>query len=274
MIFGKKRFVIPIIGIALASGALVILGRILRLDQIHAIAPFVSGWLLTSFLLFLAMYNLRKKISFVPIGRVYVWAQLHLYVGLFAAGLFYLHLSSLTPTGPLESIIWLVMVAILITGGFGVIFSKIAANRLALKPHEEIFERIPSRIALLKRDSEQEVVAIVEHAHSTTVATFYEQALAPLYRGPSHFWAHLFHSQRPYSYLQREVNEVRRYLNDDEREALGRIATRAFEKIDLDFHYAHQLTLRGWLMIHLPATYALFALIVLHAALAHRFFAG
>ena len=39
----------------------------------------------------------------------------------------------------------------------------------------------------------------------------------------------------------------------------------------LDFRLAHQAVLKGWLFVHIPATYSLLLLSVLHIIIVHAF---
>src|SRR5689334_10060271 len=54
---------------------------------------FMSGGLLLGAVGFLALYNIRKRLTFLPLGTSAAWLQIHLYVGLGAMWLFLLHIS-------------------------------------------------------------------------------------------------------------------------------------------------------------------------------------
>jgi hypothetical protein len=72
----------------------------------------------------------------------------------------------------------------------------------------------------------------------------------------------------------REVDELRRYLNDAERATLQKLGDLVRRKDGLDYHHALQTTLKLWLFVHLPLTYSLMIFSVLHVVLVYAFSAG
>jgi len=44
-------------------------------------ASFTSGYFLAAGILFLALYNVRKRITGIPVGSSTAWLQLHIYIG-------------------------------------------------------------------------------------------------------------------------------------------------------------------------------------------------
>ena len=71
-----------------------------------------------------------------------------------------------------------------------------------------------------------------------------------------------------------EIDNTDRYFNERERELFGELRALVVKKDELDFHYALQTTLKAWLLIHIPATYALLILAVLHLVVVHAFSGG
>ena len=52
------------------------------LDRRLSPSAFTRGYLMLAAVLFLALYNVRKKLPFVPLGSSAAWLQWHIYVGL------------------------------------------------------------------------------------------------------------------------------------------------------------------------------------------------
>ena len=72
--------------------ALAVVWAMVRLQQRTLGSPaFATGYILLCAVLFLAAYNIRKKLPFLPLGSSAAWLQWHLYVGMGSAGLFALH---------------------------------------------------------------------------------------------------------------------------------------------------------------------------------------
>jgi len=65
---------------------------------------------------------------------------------------------------------------------------------------------------------------------------------------------------------------LERFLNEKEREYLGRVYTLAEKKRKIDFHYALQTLLKTWLLVHIPLAGAVMAMVFWHLILIMVFF--
>ena len=65
-----------------------------------------------------------------------------------------------------------------------------------------------------------------------------------------------------------------RYLNDREREISRSLAELIEAKDNLDYQWTMQWVLKRWLFVHIPLTYGMMIIAVIHAILAHAFFGG
>src|SRR3990172_7170920 len=63
---------------------------------------FKTGYLLLAAVGFLALYNIRKKLPYLPLGSSTAWLQWHLYVGMGTVGVFALHVGPKWPHGKLD----------------------------------------------------------------------------------------------------------------------------------------------------------------------------
>ena len=68
-----------------------------------------------------------------------------------------------------------------------------------------------------------------------------------------------------------EIHAQLRYLDEAESEYLAKIEDLVAQKDGLDYQYAHQSLLKYWLFVHVPLTYALLVLALLHLILVHAF---
>ncbi|MCG8450115.1 MAG: hypothetical protein MI725_11125 [Pirellulales bacterium] len=230
-----------------------------------------SGWLLLTLVVVLALYNVRKKLPFLPLGNSATWLQIHIYVGLLSGVLFAIHLQWRLPNGVFERLFALLYLAVFLSGVFGLIISRVFARRLSERPGEFLFRRIsPLRHHLLTR-VERLLIQCMETTESTGVSEFYAKRLKSYFEGPRHFWQHLLLSGRPVKRLLSELQAQERYLNETERDAIRQVGEYVRLKDDLDYHYAHQVTLRYWLFAHVPLTYALLAFAFIHVVLVYAF---
>jgi thiosulfate reductase cytochrome b subunit len=232
---------------------------------------YVTGWVLVATLLFLALYNLRKKLTYPPLGSSSTWLQLHLYVGLLSIVVFAIHIGFTTPGGPLEIGLATLYIWVAASGLIGLFFSRFIPARLSVRGQEVLFERIPMFRRQLRDRSEELVLEAAKVSNSLTLSDFYRHRLAGFFDRPAHFWHHLVQSSRPLHRLMDEFNALDRYLDEQERQIAGQLAELIKSKDTLDYHRAMQGVLKGWLFVHLPLTYALFMFIAVHAVLVHAF---
>ena len=72
----------------------------------------------------------------------------------------------------------------------------------------------------------------------------------------------------------RQFGSLDRYLNPAERELMKKIRERAELKENLDYQWALQSALKSWLFVHIPLTYCLMLVAVLHVLLVLGFRGG
>jgi hypothetical protein len=256
-----------------AASVLLVLGH--RLYALGLQGPaFVTGWILAGLMLFLLLFNLRKKLPFLPLGAASDWTQAHIYLGLLSLVVFSLHSGLRLPSGMLESILALTYVVLALSGVVGVVVERRLPARLAGRGEPVIFERIPRLRVRLQERVEQLAEAALVTTGSATIADFYRRRLLVFFSGPRHLWLHLLNSGRPAQMLRRDIAAVQRYMSEDERTVMSDIEELALAKNELDFQHAGYVLLKGWLFVHIPLSYGILPLVLLHVVLVHAFGAG
>src|SRR3954469_6071762 len=91
---------------------------------------FSTGYLLLATVLFLALYNGRKKLPFLPLGSSAAWLQWHIYAGIGSMGLFALHTRVLWPTGVLNAGLALFYLATVTSGLMGLYLTRSIPRQL------------------------------------------------------------------------------------------------------------------------------------------------
>lgn len=235
---------------------------------------FFDGWLLLAGVLFLTLFNIRKKLPMLPLGSARSWTQLHIYVGLVTVGIFVVHAGLSLPLGTFDSGLWLVFVLVAASGLAGVYISRAVPLRLREAREPILLDRIPGfRAQLAKETAEIAERSILERG-SLTIATFYADKIQDFMRRPRNFFAHLQGSDRALLPLTAGLDALERYVDDKGREALAEMRERVVAKNDLDFQYANLMLLRLWLFVHIPATYGLLVLAAVHVAAVYAFSSG
>lgn len=235
---------------------------------------FDTGYLLMLAILFLALYNARKKLPVLPWTTSAGWLQAHIYVGLSTAVLFGVHVNWRLPDGPLELPLALLFVTTFVSGLIGLYWSRTLPKRLARVSEEVIYERIPLMRSELRDRAQQTVLETVHSAGATTLGEFYSDRLHGYFeksRGLSYF---LSPSNSVRKRLLAELTEIQRYLSEPERETCEQLFALVRRRDDLDYHDALQWRLKAWLFVHIGLTYPLLAVASLHGVLAHLFDGG
>jgi hypothetical protein len=242
----------------------------------YALRPpqFDTGWLLCSALVFLALYNGRKKLPFLPLFRSSTWLQFHIYVGFFTMWCFLVHIQFQFPTGWYETIFALCYCVTALSGVFGLTASRILPARLSASNEEFIYERIPMYRHQIKEQVEALLLQSAQESQSTTLTKFYQDHLFDFFIKPRNLLAHCVASTRHLKELFIKVESLKRYTTKDELPYLKEMETCIRQKNNLDYQYALQTLLKGWLFVHIALTYSLLLLSLVHILLVYAFHGG
>lgn len=237
-------------------------------------AVYLTGWGLLGLMLYLTLFNARKKLPFLPLISAKAWLQVHAYVGLITAVVFLMHIQWRIPSGQMESLLAVLFVAVTVSGILGWWISRAIPARMTAVGGEVPFEEIPVARLALKKKAEALIVQIIPTAKASTLAEFYAGRLAEFFAGPANFQAHLFGSRRPLNRLLGQMAEVNRFLGAEEKKGLEQLTVLVRQKDALDFHRASQVVLKGWLFIHIPLTYGLLVFSAAHVIVVYAFSGG
>ena len=232
---------------------------------------YFTGWLMFVIMLMLLLFNLRKKISFLPLGSAYMWAQLHIYGGVLMLVISLMHIDYSFPNGALESGLSVIFFLVTFSGIYGIYISRKLPVKMAQQTDCVIFERIPGIRERIREEVELRVNDAVGDVKSVAIADFYSQHLYNYLSQPADFWLHLVNTEHVYSKWKNRFKALRLYLNDAELTLLTEIEELTKRKIDLDSQYACRSLLKYWLFFHIPLSYILFITVIFHLFLVRSF---
>jgi hypothetical protein len=235
---------------------------------------YVSGWVLFAVMLVLTAYNGRKKLPFLPLGSSESWLQFHIYAGLLTVILFAIHISYKMPTGWFQGTLAWLYVLVTLSGVWGLFVSRSIPKRLTTRGGEILYERIPAIRRGFQQQAEALALQSVSEARSPTIANFYITQLKDFFERPQNLSLHFLEVRRPLNLLLNKISDLNRYSDAKERETLEKIAELVRQKDGLDYHHALQLSLRGWLFVHIPLTYSLLIFSIVHIILVYAFSGG
>ena len=234
---------------------------------------FTTGYALLGSLTFLMLLGMRKRLTFLPaIGSASFWMQMHIYVGLASVAVFALHVGWRVPDGGLEKFLAALYLIVAGSGFYGLYVTRVVPKKLAAINEEVIFERIP----MLRSQVAKKARAIVLEACTTSevLAKFYANRLAAFLEQPRNLAYAVRPSGRARRQLIGEMEELDRFLAEDQRRVSRKLAVLVRKKDDLDFHQAMQGRLKVWLFAHIGMTYSLLIVAIVHGVLAHAFSGG
>ena len=232
---------------------------------------YLSGTVLLLAIVFLAAYNVRKKFPFLPLGSSETWLQWHIYVGYFTLALFLVHVQFRFPTGGFEIAFSIIFTIVMLSGFGGLFLSRQIPKRLTTLGGEVLFERVPAYRHMLTERAEKLALESTSQTQSPTLLEFYTKNLRDFFTARPPFWRNAFGNSRGLQRRLEQVQDLKRYTNEQEREILNQLADLLREKRRLDFHYALQGWLKAWLFVHIPFTYSLLIFTVVHIILVFGF---
>ena len=227
----------------------------------------VTGYTLLGLMLLLGFFNIRKRLSMVPVGRGSLWLAFHVVAGVLAMAMFWLHTGTVWPEGTYERILTALFYLVSLTGIFGYIILRGLPRRLTQTGIEVMYERIPTEIGEIREKVEALTLECTEKTGSDTVAQHYIGTLNWFFRRPRFRLSHLVGGDAAGHWLRGPGSAARRYLNNDEKEYFDQILELGALKILVDRHYACQDLMKKWLLVHVPLSMAVILVSIWHVLL-------
>ncbi len=224
----------------------------------------LTGYCLLGAMVFLALFNLRKRLPMLPLGNAATWLILHTVGGVLMGALFLLHTGNLWPNGVYERALAVLSYLTVLSGIAGYFIQRIYPRLLAETGIEVIYERIPLHISELRQKAEALVRECCDQTRFDTLGRHYLDSLQWFFDRPRFTFHHIVGSRRSHEWLRHQDVAVRRYLNDDERKYLDDLSQLAQQKDSIDLHFTLQSVMKRWLLVHIPLTVALMVLSFWH----------
>ena len=261
------------VAVTVLVGAVVVVADVVTSASLRD-PRFLTGWILFGLMLALAAFNARKKLPFLPLGSAAGWLRFHVYAGWLSFVVFFLHVGLRLPQGPLEVSLAALYLLVALSGVAGLTISRVFPKRLSRNDDELIFERMPVLLKRLRDECDEQILESMAKVESTTVAEFYTSRVRPFLDRPRNLVQHLFEWKSAHHAMRGHFDVVRRYLDEDEKKTLGWLYDHVRRKENLDYAYALQATLKIWLFVHVPLTYSMLLLTLVHVILVYAFTGG
>jgi|RhiMethySRZTD1v2_1073278.scaffolds.fasta_scaffold18861_3 hypothetical protein len=243
---------------------------------------YLDGWVLTGGMSLQLSFHIAIKTASLSPKSAARWRKVHIFIGYLLITAFISHCDFSLPDTGFEWALWAGFVAVALSGIFGTYLSW------SLPTKHDIDERmshghIRTRRAELAREIHARVVmtdpataaiALPAPPYDAWIMDLYTTHLRDFFQGRRNFTAHFMGSKRPLKRLTAEIDNLSRYVDERSREKLVTIKNLVIEKDRLDFAQVYLRLNKGWLFVHVPVTYALMVMTVLHVVIVYAFSTG
>jgi hypothetical protein len=240
---------------------------------------YLDGWLLAGGMAAQVYFHVARKRGSLSPKSALRWRKIHIFLGYLLIAAFISHSDFSLPDTGFEWALWACFVVVALSGVLGTYLAWSLEIKRRIDDSVS-YDRIPTRRAELARDVEATVatrdptvaaIGLPAAPHDAWIMDLYTTHLRNFFEGPRHFTAHLIGSQRPLKRLTDEIDNLSRYVDPQSREKLSAIKDLVVEKDQLDFARVYLGLTRAWLFVHVPVTYALIVLAVLHILVVYAF---
>jgi hypothetical protein len=240
---------------------------------------YLDGWVLAGGMGLQLYFHIAIKTASLSPKSAARWRKIHIFVGYLLIATFISHSDFSLPDTGFEWALWAGFVLVTLSGIFGTYLAW------SLKVKHEIgegvsYDRIPARraelarnvhAAVTKMDTAAAAIALPAPPYNAWIMDLYTTHLRDFFQGQRNSIAHLIGSQRPVTRLTGEIDNLSRYVDQTSKEKLAAIRDLVIEKDRLDFARVHLGLAKGWPFVHVPVTYGLIVLTVLHVFAVYAF---
>ncbi len=244
---------------------------------------YLDGWMLVGGMTLQLYFHVAKKTASLSPKAALRWRKIHIFLGYLLIAAFILHSDFSLPDTGFEWALWAGFVMVALSGIFGTYLTW----SLKAKPRIDEgtgYDRIPDHRAALARAVHAAIadpnhpaaaaIALPAPPYDTWLMDLYIDHLRDFFQGQRNFSAHLIGSRRPLKRLTDEIDNLSRYVDQRGQEKLAAIKELVVEKDRLDFARVYLGLTRAWLFVHVPVTYSLIVLTVLHVLVVYAFSSG
>jgi hypothetical protein len=243
---------------------------------------YLDGWVLAGGMSLQLSFHIAIKTASLSPKSAARWRKIHIFIGYLLIAAFISHSDFSLPDTGFEWALWAGFVLVALSGIFGTYLAWSLQAKHGID--ERIgYDRIPTRRAELARDVHAAVaetdlaaaaIALPAPPYDAWIMDLYTDHLQDFFQGQRNFTAHLIGSRRPLKRLTDEIDNLSPYVDKQSQKKLAVIKNLVVEKDWLDFAHVYLGLTKGWLFVHVPVTYALIILTVLHVVVVYAFSSG
>ena len=244
----------------------------------------------SAFMLFAGLLAGRKKVPIWRVGRAQTWMRGHLWLGLLSLPLILFH-GGFHFGGALTSVLMVLLIIVVASGVFGAVLQHYMPRVMTAEvPMETIFEQIDSVRAQLREEADGFVAAVrgplgagaaaahknpavaattvaVSEEESAPLSTFYVREMRPFLENADA----RHHPLADADQARRLFDQLRTLLPPAVHDTVKDLEDICEEERELRRQVRLHHWLHGWLLLHIPLSFALLLLGAVHAVMALRY---
>jgi len=245
-------------------------------------ARYLDGWLLASGMILQIYFHVAVRTAALSPKAVARWRAVHIFTGYVLIAAFLSHANVTLPDTAFEWALWMGFWLVAVSGVFGTYLSWSLKSRHGIGPGFN-FDRIPSRreeiakeviAAITKNSAPDHDLPLPDLPYDVWILDLHANHLHDFLQAPRHFTAHLLGASNPAQRLIDEIDMLARFVDPSRQEKLASIKDLVIEKDQLDFARAYLILTKGWLFVHVPVTYALIVISMLHVVVVYAYASG
>lgn len=240
---------------------------------------YLDGWILAGGMGLQLYFHIAVKTASLSPKSAMRWRKIHIFFGYLLIGVFISHSDFSLPDTAFEWALWAAFVLVTLSGILGTYLAwSLQARRMI--DERVSYDRIPARrvelareihAVVAKTDPAAAAIALPAPPYDAWIMDLYTAHLRRFLQGQRNLTAHLVGSQRPLKRLTDEIDNLSRYVDQRSQDKLAAIKNLVIEKDRLDFARVYLGLSKWWLFMHVPATYALIVLTLLHVVVVYAF---
>ncbi len=231
----------------------------------------LTGSTVLACLFLLVLLGVRRRLPFWRLGSVSMWTQIHIYSGLFAGGVYLLHVPAIIAGGRLEFALSLLFVIVTLSGMYGVYASRTLPKRLTAIEGQHRFDLVDWHRGQISKAARSLLDDVKEQTAVRVLGGYYGKNLQPFFASRPSLAFVMAPTNLRRKRLLTGLQQLDRYLESEGRETSGALAALVRRRDELDYQYALQLRLRMWVVVHSVLSLLLIAFAITHAVTAFRF---
>jgi hypothetical protein len=244
---------------------------------------YLDGWVLAGGMGFQLLFHIAIKTASLSPKSASAMRKVHIFLGYLLIAAFVSHSDFSWPDTGFEWALWACFVLVTLSGIFGTylawslsakreIDERASADRISTR-RAELAEAVQAAVAV-SSDPTFAALGLPAQPYDAWIMDLYSNHLRDYFLGPRNVSAHLIGSRRPLQRLTDEIDSLSGYVDKHNQDKLAAIKALVVEKDQLDFARVHLALTKGWMFVHVPVTYSLIVLTVLHVVVVYAYSSG